>query len=173
MPERVGFISTRFCGTDGVTLESAKWAQLLWDYKHVSYWYGGRLDRGPDVSLCVPEAFFGHAENQWINDRIWGAKSRKSLVTHRIHALAGYLKNTLYDFVERFDLSLIVIENAVTIPMHVPLGVALTEFLNETRLPAIAHHHDFYWERERFRVNWSLMVSFVSTAAVLVSLFRR
>ena len=153
MPERVGFISTRFSGTDGVSLESAKWAQLLWDYQHVSYWYAGRLDRAPEVSLCIPEAFFGHPENEWINDRVWGVTSRRSLVTRRIHDLAEYLKGTLYDFVEHFDLTLIVIENAVTIPMHVPLGVALTEFLNETRLPAIAHHHDFYWERTRFSVN--------------------
>jgi len=153
MPKRVGFISTRFCGTDGVSLESAKWAQLLWDYRHGSFWYSGRLDRAADVSLCIPEAFFGHPENRWINDRIWGRNSRRSLVTRRIHGLAEYLKGTLYDFIDEFKIDLIVIENAVTIPMHVPLGVALTEFLNETRLPAIAHHHDFHWERSRFSVN--------------------
>ena len=27
--------------------------------------------------------------------------------------------------------------------MHVPLGIAVTEFLAETQMPAIAHHHDF------------------------------
>ena len=36
--------------------------------------------------------------------------------------------------------------------MHVPLGIAVTEFLAETQMPAIAHHHDFYWERTRFSV---------------------
>jgi len=36
--------------------------------------------------------------------------------------------------------------------MHIPLGLALTEFLAETSLPCIAHHHDFYWERERFAI---------------------
>jgi glycosyltransferase involved in cell wall biosynthesis len=34
--------------------------------------------------------------------------------------------------------------------MHVPLGIAVTEFLAETQIPSIAHHHDFYWERPRF-----------------------
>jgi len=37
--------------------------------------------------------------------------------------------------------------------MHVPLGMALAETLAETQIPAIAHHHDFYWERVRFTVN--------------------
>jgi glycosyltransferase involved in cell wall biosynthesis len=36
--------------------------------------------------------------------------------------------------------------------MHVPLGLAVTEVLAETGIPAIAHHHDFAWERERFTV---------------------
>lgn len=153
MGERVGFISTRFSGLDGVTLESAKWAQVLWDNEHFSFWYAGKLDRDTNVSLCVPEAFFGHSENQWINRRIWGKSHRPLLVTRRIHEIADYLKTTLYEFVAKFDLTILIIQNAVTIPMHVPLGVALAEFLAETRIPVIAHHHDFYWERTRFSVN--------------------
>jgi mannosylglucosylglycerate synthase len=153
MSERIGFISTRFAGLDGVSLESAKWAQVLWDHEHISFWYAGRLDRAPDVSLCVPEAYFGHPECQWINDRIWGRHVRDPLVSQRIRDLSAYLKETLYDFVRRFDLSVLVIQNAVTIPMNLPLGVALAEFINETGIPSIAHHHDFYWERQRFMVN--------------------
>jgi glycosyltransferase involved in cell wall biosynthesis len=153
MAQRIGFISTRFAGTDGVSLESAKWAQVLWDHRHISFWYGGRLDRDPGISLCVPEAFFGHPENMWINERIWGQTGRTAEVSRRIHLLANYLKSTLYEFVNRFDLSILIIENALSIPMHIPLGLAITEFLSETRMPAIAHHHDFYWERSRFSVN--------------------
>lgn len=153
MAENIGFVSTRFAGTDGVSLESAKWAELFWKEGHVSSWYGGRLDRADDVSLCIPEAHFRHPENDWINDRIWGRTHREPLVSSRVRDLAEYLKETLYDFVHRFDVSLLVVENALTIPMHIPLGIALTEFLAETRMAAIAHHHDFYWERSRFLVS--------------------
>ena len=48
---------------------------------------------------------------------------------------------------------LLIIENAVTIPLNLPLGLALTEFIAETGFPTIAHHHDFHWERQRFQVN--------------------
>ncbi len=34
--------------------------------------------------------------------------------------------------------------------MHLPLGMAVTEFIAESGIPAIAHHHDFAWERDRF-----------------------
>lgn len=153
MSKRIGFISTRFAGNDGVSLESAKWARVLWDFRHRSFWYAGRLDRDPGVSLCVPEAHFGFSENQWINERIWGRTHRAPLVSRRIHELADYLKSTLYDFVQKFDVDIIVAQNALTIPMHVPLGAALSEFLAETQIPCIAHHHDFFWERQRFFVN--------------------
>jgi len=153
MPKQIAFISTRFAGTDGVSLESDKWSTLLAREQLVSHWYGGVLDRDKNVSMCVPEAYFGHPENQWINDRVWGHTHRTPDITRRIHGLAEYLKSTLYDFVHQFDISLLIIQNALTIPMHISLGIALTEFLSETLMPAIAHHHDFYWERSRFQVN--------------------
>jgi len=43
---------------------------VLWQDRHVSYWYGGMLDRDPATSLCIPEAFFGHSENLWINEQL-------------------------------------------------------------------------------------------------------
>ena len=153
MGKRFGFVSTRFAGTDGVSLESAKWAHVLWNDRHESFWYSGLSDRDPGASLCVPEAYFGHPEVQWINERIWGQRHRDALVSRRIRDLAEYLKETLYDFADHFQLDVLVPENALTIPMHVPLAVAITEFLIESGMPAIAHHHDFYWERVRFSIN--------------------
>ena len=152
-PQRIGFVSTRFAGTDGVSLEAAKWAEVLAQDGHQCFWYAGRLDHDPAASHCVPEAFFTHPENAWINERIWGHSARSPLVTWRILRMADYLKSTLYDFIDRFDLRILVLENVLTIPMHVPLGVALAHLVSETHIPAIAHHHDFHWERTRFSVN--------------------
>jgi len=153
MSKNIGFVSTRFAGQDGVSLESAKWAEVLWQDRHVSFWYSGQSDRNPDISHVVPEAFFGFSENQWINERIWKGDVRDRFVTERIRALSDYIKSTLYRFVEKFDIDILVPQNCLAMPMHIPLGIALTEFLSETRMPAIAHHHDFYWERTRFSVN--------------------
>lgn len=75
MVENIGFISTRFAGTDGVSLESSKWAEVLWYDRHRSFWYGGSLDRAEDMSYCVPEAFFQHPEYEWIDRQIWGHES--------------------------------------------------------------------------------------------------
>ena len=153
MSKNIGFVSTRFAGQDGVSLESAKWAEVLWEYRHVSFWYSGKSDRAAEISHVVPEAYFGFSENEWINDRVWGHDKRSRFVTERIRDLAEYIKGTLYRFVDKFDIDILIPQNALAIPMNLPLGIALTEFISETRLPSIAHHHDFFWERTRFSVN--------------------
>ena len=149
----IGFVGTRFSGTDGVSLESAKWAQILWDHKNISYWYGGKLDTDPTISMEVPEAYFYDRNNVMINEQVFGVRTRTPRTTKKIYELSEYLKGTLYDFVQKYDIEIMVVENALCIPMHIPLGLAITHFIAETGIPTIAHHHDFYWERSRFAVN--------------------
>jgi len=153
MKKNIGFISTRFAGTNGVTLEASKWGQVFRQMGHQCFWFAGELDKSPERSMLVPEAFFQHEKNQWINELILGKKARSSEVTDAIQSLKTFLKVRIKEFIQKFSIDLLVPQNALTIPMHVPLGIAITEIIAETQIPTIAHHHDFYWERTRFFVN--------------------
>ena len=121
----IGFVSTRFAGNDGVSLESAKWAQILWDHRHVSHWYAGKLDRDPGFSMMVPHAYFGHPDIAWINERILGRATRDPAVTRMINSIADHLKRTLYEFTRKYGIEILIVENALCIPMNVPLGIAI------------------------------------------------
>ena len=153
MHKNIGFVSTRFAGTDGVTMEAGKWAHVLRQSGHQCFWLAGMLDRNPERSYLVPEAFFGHEGNRWVNERILGRRDRDPSATQKIQELKLLLKGRLEDFIHRFSIDMLVCENALTIPMHIPLGLALTELIAERQVPTLAHHHDFYWERTRFSVN--------------------
>jgi glycosyltransferase involved in cell wall biosynthesis len=153
MGKNIGFVSTRFEGTDGVTLESSKWADVFEKNGHNCFWFAGELDRDPEKSFLVPEAHFQHGQNRWINELVLGTKGRKPPVTKKIHGVRSLLKVQLHEFIDHFGIDLLIAENALSIPMHVPLGLALTETIAETQIPTIAHHHDFYWERVRFSIN--------------------
>jgi len=153
MGKNIGFISTRFAGTDGVSLEAGKCAEVLKRNGHTCYWFAGVLDRSPAASFLVPEAAFQHEKNQWIDRQVFGRKQRGSPVTDAIYELKQYLKKQLNEFIHQFKIELIIAQNILSIPLHIALGVAVTEILAETQLPTIAHHHDFYWERSRFLVN--------------------
>ena len=150
---RIGFVSTRFKGTDGVSLETLKWKHVLEKMGYECYFFSGVSDWDPEKSMVVEEAFFAHPLIQDIQDRCFGHNVRGEGLTGEIQAIRFRLKQALYQFTEKFAIDLLITENAQTIPMHVPLGLALTEFIVETGIPTIAHHHDFAWERQRFSVN--------------------
>jgi mannosylglucosylglycerate synthase len=151
--KNVGFISTRIAGTDGVSLELEKWADVFKKFGWTSFYFAGELDRPPERSYLVEEAHFTHPEIKVIHNKVFGVTTRERAVSKKIYQLAIKLKDHLYDFVKKFDIDLIIPQNALTIPLNIPLGIALTEFIAETHIPTIAHHHDFYWERDRFMVN--------------------
>lgn len=174
----IGFISTRFAGTDGVSLETAKWAAVLERLGHKCFYFAGECDRSAGLSHVVPEAFYRHPEIDKLNQQAYSGswtvtqKAREAhpemahlhkdffsiyvrppQMTKRVNELKDYFKEELYKFARRFDLEILIVENALTIPLNLPLGLAITEFIAETGYPTIAHHHDFHWERQRFQVN--------------------
>ncbi len=151
--KHIGFISTRISGTDGVSLEIEKWAAIMESEGLKCFYFAGELDRPSDKSYLVPEAHFTHPEVAEINEKCFGVNSRDRATTQKIHELSRTLKDHLYAFVDKFDIHMIIPENALTIPMNIPPGIAITEFIAETNVLTIAHHHDFYWERDRFAIN--------------------
>jgi mannosylglucosylglycerate synthase len=150
---RIGFVSTRFNGTDGVSLETRKWADVLQRIGHSVYYFAGESDQAKKASFVVPEAHFLHPDVQEIATISYKSKTRPRESTHRIHELRSHLKDQLYKFIKKFDIGLLIVENALSIPMNIPLGLALAELIAETNMPVIGHHHDFFWERKRFLVN--------------------
>ncbi len=150
---KIGFVSTRFSGTDGVTLEAKKWAEVLEEYGHHCFWFAGELPEREQKGIVAPIAHFHDSRNLWINSQIFGRKKSSSKVICEIHKQKAVLKTYLEKFVKLFEIDLLLVQNALSIPMNVPLGVALMEFIAETGISTIAHHHDFCWERSRFLKN--------------------
>ena len=151
----IGFVSTRFAGTDGVSLEVAKWAEVLeGQMGHACFYFAGLIeDRPPDRSMVVPEAFYRHPEIKARHDRFFSSDVRAEEDTIWIHHMREFFRSRLKEYIRRFGIDLLIIENAISIPLNIPLGLALTELVAETGIPALGHHHDLAWERDRFLVN--------------------
>ncbi len=152
----IGFISTRFAGTDGVSLETEKWARVFEKKGFQCFYFAGELDRDPKCAFLSPKAHFLEPEIRSIFNtafRVHANSVRERQLTNRINAIKEHLKDHLYEFINKYNIDLLVPENALTIPLNIPLGIAITEVIAETGLPAIAHHHDFFWERQEFKAN--------------------
>jgi len=138
---------------DGVSLETRKWAKILEEEGFHCFYFAGELDCHESKAFLVEEAHFKHPNIEEIYNNCFGTDTRKSSVTRNIHETKKRLKKEILNFVNKFEIDLLIIENALTIPLNIPLGIAITEFISETKMPTIAHHHDFYWERKRLLVN--------------------
>lgn len=148
---RIGFVSTRFHGTDGVSLEAAKWAKVLEkDLNHECFWFAGKLDTPAHSSSLCPEAFFEHPSVISLQEKLFNdSNSCSNDLNDSVKNLEVGIFNSLENFVREYSIDLFIPQNVLAIPMHVPMGLAVTEMASKG-LPMIAHHHDFYWERDRF-----------------------
>jgi mannosylglucosylglycerate synthase len=153
MKKNVGFVSFRIAGTDGVSLETKKWADILERNSCTCYYLGGELDTPEERSMFAPGLHFQEPDVRQTYEQCFSRGNRPGELTTTLHRQREEIKKTLYEFVRRFSIDILIPENAVTIPLNVPLGMALTEFVAETGINTIAHHHDFFWERKRFLVN--------------------
>lgn len=145
-----GFVSTRFAGTDGVSLETQKWAEVLRERGSKTFFMAGQLDTAPAVSHLSPKSFFHHPDVLEINEALFTRKERTRAVSAAVQETKDEIRKDLEEFRRRFQFDVLIVQNSLSLPVNIPLGLALVEFIMEHDIPTIAHHHDFYWERRRF-----------------------
>ncbi|MGH2445881.1 MAG: glycosyltransferase [Candidatus Limnocylindria bacterium] len=147
---RIGIVSTRIAGVDGVTFEAAKWEAVLERMGHEVRLCAGEVDALRPNSRLVPAMHFAYPAASRVTAAAFDPESDAEAVRAEIDRLAGQLVPVLNDWIDELNIGMLIIENAWAIPMHLPLGVALRRLVERTGLPAIGHHHDYWWERERF-----------------------
>jgi len=150
---KIGFVSTRLAGTDGVSLEVQKWVQVFSQLGCQCFYFAGESDWPEDASYVVEEAHFNNPIIKSLNVDLFDDYIRSRETSAKIQQIKFKLKDHLYKFIDKFEIDLLIAENALSIPMNIPLGLAISELIAETNIPTIAHHHDFAWERTRFKVS--------------------
>ncbi len=150
---RIGVLSTRLSGTDGVSLEVEKWARVLEERGHEMVYCAGELGGYARYGTLIPLLHFEHPEIAEITNRAFFHPAEADLadLSSQIDALAGRISGDLRNFILAEGIDLLLIQNALSIPMNLPLGVSLAKLIEDLALKTIAHHHDFYWERQRFQ----------------------
>lgn len=153
IPKRMAFVSTRIAGTDGVSLEITKWAEILEEMGIQCYYITGESDRPSERTVLIEEAHFNHPVIREISRRAFGVELRSPQLTDDITEMTRVIRNKLAAAIEDLEADVLIAENALTIPMNLPLGIALVQEIQEQGIACVAHHHDFHWERDRFLIN--------------------
>lgn len=147
---RVAFVSTRIAGKDGVSLEVEKWSIVLKRMGIECFYIAGECDRPADRTIIIDRAHFLHPDILEITNQSFRKGPRSQGQTDRILEIARSIRTALNTAIREAGIDAIIAENALTIPVNIPLGIAIVQSIQEQGIGCIAHHHDFYWERERY-----------------------
>ncbi|GAB4524783.1 MAG: glycosyltransferase family 4 protein [Anaerolineae bacterium] len=146
----IGFISTRLAGVDGVSLETAKLAQVFEEMGHSCFYCAGEFDGDAKPGWLVPSMHFHDPVARKIHDEVFRNPRPSQDTFKRIYIVADSIRQQIEGFIEEYKVDLLIPQNASTIPMNISLGVAIAETVKRTQIRTLCHHHDFYWERDRF-----------------------
>jgi len=149
----IGFISTRLAGVDGVSLETKKLVDVLTEAGHTCYYCAGELEHDSVEGYLVPKMHFADEEILSLTQQAFASPNPPREVIQRIYEIADELRPEIAKFVEMYNIEILIPQNASTIPMNLSLGLAIRDYAERSQIPVICHHHDFYWERERFLNN--------------------
>jgi hypothetical protein len=107
----IGFVSTRLAGTDGVSLETQKWASVLERMGCHCFYFAGLADTPAERSRVVPEAFFDHPLVRPLQQIAFFRTVRPPAVTRRIRELTGYLKQQIAAFIREFAIDVLKVSS--------------------------------------------------------------
>jgi glycosyltransferase involved in cell wall biosynthesis len=147
---RIGIVSTRLAGVDGVTFESTKWETALERIGHEVRLCAGEVDALRASARLIPPMHFAWPPAARVTAAAFDPDSDRVAVRAEIERLADLLIPVLDNWVESMRIDVLVVENAWAIPMHLPLGLGLRRIVERRGMLAIGHHHDYWWERDRF-----------------------
>jgi glycosyltransferase involved in cell wall biosynthesis len=144
----IGIFHYQIGRTDGVSLEIEKWKRVLEEMDHIVHLCAG--DLGTVEGTLIEEMYHHRPDAERLNHNAFcelrdypdDAAYRTELL-----GLADAIERKLRDFVEEKRIDFLVPQNVWSVAASPPVSIALARVMRDLQLPALAHNHDFYWER--------------------------
>ncbi len=144
----VGIFHYQLGFTDGVSLEVDKWKTVLEGMGYRVVLCAGRL--GDQEGVLIPELYHHRPEVELINENFFGHEEQLNpdMLENLLQKCTGVLREKLKESILEQGIEILLVNNIWSVAMNIPAAVALEMVKKELDLKAIAHHHDFYWERK-------------------------
>ncbi|OQY22928.1 MAG: hypothetical protein B6I34_05180 [Anaerolineaceae bacterium 4572_32.1] len=144
----IGIFHYKVGGTDGVSLELDKWKRVLEEMGHTVHLCAG--DLGAAEGTLIEEMYHHRADARRLNfntfrqlrDYAGDAAYRAEL-----YGLAEAIETKVRRFVDEKGIDFLIPQNVWSVAANPPVAIALARVMRDLQLPALAHNHDFYWER--------------------------
>jgi glycosyltransferase involved in cell wall biosynthesis len=152
--------------TDGVSLEMNKWRQVFEEMGHTTHLCAGKY--GSDPETVIEEMYHHTPEARLLNQNAFKAFQEyrdEGEFRFEMYRLSQVIEDKLTTFIKEKSIDFLVPQNVWSVAANPPVAIALTNVMRKFQLNALAHNHDFYFER---RDGYSLTCS---TAADIADRF--
>ncbi|MGB9820152.1 MAG: glycosyltransferase [Pseudothermotoga sp.] len=153
---KIALVHFRAGETDGVSLEMEKWKTVLERMGHQVFYLAGEL--GKTHGIEIPSICMNNPTNLWIHENAFERLSTDE--RSFIDIFQDYVEQIAEELQLRMPpVDLLIVNNILSLGFNLPAAVAITEYARKNKVKIIGHHHDFYWERERYSKPQSDFVS--------------
>lgn len=147
MTKNIGVFHYQVGRTDGVSLELEKWQRVFEEMGHTVHLCAG--DLGSAEGTLIEEMYHHIPEIEILNYntfkelRDFDANGYKA----ELERWVSILEQRFREFIIEKKIDFIVPQNVWCVAANPAVGVALENVRREFDIPALAHNHDFFWER--------------------------
>jgi len=134
--------------TDGVSLEMNKWRRVFEEMGHTVHLCAGKF--GSAEETVIEEMYHHRPDARLLNLNTFKALSDypdEGVYRAELYRLAGIIEEKMRTFVTEQGITFLVPQNVWSVAANPAVAIALANIQREFRLPALAHNHDFYFER--------------------------
>ena len=146
--KNIGIFHYQVGRTDGVSLEIEKWKRVLEEMGHTVHLCAG--DLGATEGTLIEEMYHHRPDAERLNYNTFRELrdySDDAAYRAELMDLAGVIERKMRTFVEEKEIDFLIPQNVWSVAANPPVSIALARVMRDLHLPALAHNHDFYWER--------------------------
>ncbi len=148
---KIALIHFRAFETDGVSLEMDKWKLALEKAGNEVFFISGSKSNGKNVYL--EDLDYRATYNKLIHKNAFQSfedyESKEEFIDY-IYKKADNILKQLIRVIDEKEIDCIVPNNVSSLGVNLPVGIAFSKLADMNKVKIIYHHHDFYWERERY-----------------------
>ena len=146
--KNIGIFHYQVGRTDGVSLEIEKWKRVLEEMGHTVHLCAG--DLGAAEGTLIEEMYHHRPDAERLNYNTFRELrdySDEAAYRAELMGLAGVIEDKVRAFVAEKGIDFLIPQNVWSVAANPPVSIALARVMRDLQLPALAHNHDFYWER--------------------------
>ena len=147
MAKNIGVFHYQVGRTDGVSLELEKWVRVFEEMGHTVHLCAG--DLGSAEGTLIEEMYHHIPAIETLNYNTF--KELRDFdddgYQTELNRWVSILEEKFRNFIVEKKIDFIVPENVWCVAANPAVGVALENVRREFDIPALAHNHDFFWER--------------------------